>query len=101
MEPYKGICIKVYLNPKLFAEIAELAQKAGKRGMGLKTHRQKPHGFANQTIPNTKGIAKFFKMAAFHWRDADAERLRRALDLAEREKALVREKEDLRKRGVI
>jgi methylated-DNA-[protein]-cysteine S-methyltransferase len=29
MEANKSVCIKVYLNPKFFAEVCELAQKAG------------------------------------------------------------------------
>lgn len=101
MEPIESVCVKVYLKPKFFAEVCELAQKSGKRGIGLKNYKLKEHGFANQTIPNTKGIAKFFKMCALAWRDAEVERAHASLTLEQEKRALAKKEEDLKKRGLI
>lgn len=95
MSKGKSICVKVYLKPEVFAEIAKLAEKAGKRRGGLLLYTQKAHGFAGETLANTDGIAKAFKFWAFYWKEDEAARLEKARDIAEKEKALAKEKEKL------
>lgn len=70
---YEGVCIKVYLNPKLYAEMATLAEKSGNRRVGLPLYTQKKHGFADEKLANTDGIARFLKMTAEYWKEHQQE----------------------------
>jgi hypothetical protein len=78
---YKGACVQVYLNPKRFAEEVKHAEKAGIRRVGLFLHLQKTHGFAGETIANTKKLAKYYKMCSDYWVKHEAERLQREAEL--------------------
>jgi hypothetical protein len=61
MEGEKSVCVKVYLNPKLFTEVAEAAEKAGIRRKGLELYTQKEHGFSHEKLANTDGISEYLK----------------------------------------
>jgi hypothetical protein len=90
---YQGVCVKVYFNEPDFAEVAKLAEKAGKRRVGLSLYTLKPHGFADEKLANTDGIARFLKMAANYWKAHQAE-------LEQKAKANKEEAERLRGYGV-
>lgn len=81
--PYREVCIKLYLTNEEFQTYANEAVKAGKRSKSLKLFTQKPHGFADEVIPNCKGIAKFIRESAIpSWLRTETERLikRKALE---------------------
>lgn len=89
---YQGVCVKVYFSEEDFAEVAKLAEKAGNRRVGLSLYTQKPHGFADEKLANTDGVARFLKMAAGYWQEHQSE-----LDVIE---ADVKEKREyLRRHG--
>jgi hypothetical protein len=93
---YKGACVQVYLNEKRFAEEAKRAEKAGKRRGGSILYRQLEHGFSNQKVANTKGLAKYYKMCSDYWQEHEAERLQEeAMLKAEKQRI----EEELKKRG--
>lgn len=60
----KGICIKVYLKPERFAEIALLAEQSGQRRGGLLLYTQKKNGLDSEKLANTDGIARYFKFCS-------------------------------------
>ena len=90
---YEGVCVKVYFNEQDFAEIAKFAEKAGKRRVGLQLYTQKPHGFADEKLANTDGIARFLKMAANYWAE-------HRVELEQKAESIKREKERLRRYGI-
>jgi hypothetical protein len=92
MTDKKKICCKVYFNQKNFAEIAALAEKAGKRRGGLQLFTQKKNGLAGEVVSNTDGISRFLKYAAWYWRDTEASRLSRAAEIKAKERELQEEK---------
>ena len=59
-----GICVKVYLKPEKFAEIALLAEQAGQRRGGLQLYTQKKNGLEGERLANTDGIARYFKFCS-------------------------------------
>lgn len=79
---YAGVCVKVYMSQEDFQAYAKLAERAGKRRVGLLLYTQKPKGFANEKLANTDGIARFLKMAGEFWGEhqdeleAEAKKLR-------------------------
>ena len=83
-----SICIRTYLRPELFAEIAGEAEKAGKRKKGLLLYTAKPHGFANEKLANTDGIAKFLKFCYDYYKKAEPARLKELADILQQEKEL-------------
>ena len=83
-----SICIKVYLYPALFAEIAGEAEKSGKRRKGLLLYTQKPNGFANEKLANTDGIAKFLKFCYEYYKDHEADRVRDLADILRKEQEI-------------
>ena len=89
------ICVRVYFNPDTFKEITEQAQKSGKRRVGIKLFKDKPHGFAGQTYANTKGIAQHLKHCAQYWVKHEAERATKAAEILTEEKRLQEEKAKL------
>lgn len=95
LESNKSVCVKVYLNRKLFTEVAQQAEKAGKRRPGLLLFTKKKNGFAGEMLANTDGISRFFKYCAAYYKEHEAERLAKAADLAERERDLAAEKKRL------
>ena len=88
----KQLRVKTYLSEPLFAEMAEQAEKAGFRKKGLLLYTQKKHGFADEKIANTDGIAKLLKYCYTYWRDEQANRLRVAAEIAQKEKELAEQK---------
>jgi len=91
----KSICIKVYVRPDLFSTLAKDAEAAGKRRKGLQLYVQKPHGFANELLANTDGIAKFLKYTWQYWKENEAARLERIAELLKKEKELQEERKKL------
>jgi hypothetical protein len=91
----KDVCIKVYLNQAEFKEMAEHAEKTGKRRRGLILHTQKKNGFAGQTVANTDGLSKFFKHCVSYWKEHESERMAKAADILRQEKQLQEEKKKL------
>lgn len=88
----KQLRVKVYLTDKLFAEIIEQAEKAGFRRKGLLAYTQKKHGFADEKVANTDGIAKFMKYCYSYWKDSEYKRHEEALRIAQQEKELAEKK---------
>lgn len=95
MEGKKKICVKVYLNDKSFAEIAEQAEKAGKRRGGLALFTQKPHGFAGEVVSNTDGISRFLKYCAEYYKEHEADRLNEIAKVKAEEQELNKRKAKL------
>jgi hypothetical protein len=91
----KQLRVKVYLTEKLFAEITEQAEKLSFRKKGLLLYTQKKHGWADEKLANTDGLAKFLKYCYTYWRDAEAKRLFEAAEIAQQEKALAEKKAKL------
>lgn len=88
--------MQVYLNTKRFAEEVKRAEKAGIRRVGLFLYLQKTHGFAGETIANTKKLAKYYKMTSDYWQEHEAERLQK---LAEAELKKREAEEEIKKAG--
>jgi len=88
----KKIRVKVYFNPKTFAEVAKDAEKAGKRRGGLQLFTQKEHGFGHERLSNTDGISKFLKFCWRYWQETERHRFEKAAELAKREEELRQEK---------
>lgn len=84
----KSVCVKVYLNQELFAEMAQEAEKAGKRRKGLLLFTQKEHGFSHEKVANTDGLAKYMKFCHNYYKDHYADRLREQAELEQREKEI-------------
>ncbi len=91
----KQLRVKVYLNPALFAEVALQAEKTGFRRKGLPLFTQKPHGFVDEKVANTDGMAKFFKHCYKFWKESEARRLEEAAKIAQMEKELADRKAKL------
>lgn len=91
----KKVCVKVYFNPKTFSEIADQAEKSGKRKRGLSLYVQKKHGFEGEVIANTKGISKHLKLCARSWTQGEADRLAKIAQLKAKERELEAEKKQL------
>lgn len=89
------ICVKVYFDHEDFADVAELATKAGKRKVGLKLEVLKPHGFAGETIANTKGISRFVHYLIVYYKDTESERTARLAQIQAKERELQQEKAKL------
>lgn len=94
------IYVKVYFNEKDFTTIIEDSEKALKRKRGLKTFRQKPNGFENETIANTKGISKYLKMCAKYYREHETERAKKRIELEIQKKELERKEKQLSDMGI-
>lgn len=90
---YKGVTVKVYFNDDDFLTFIKLAERSGKRRVGLEPFTQKPHGFSNEKLANTDGIARFLKMAARYWGEHQE-------DLEAQAKRLKEEAERLKGYGV-
>ena len=95
MSKGESVSVKVYLNRPLFAEMAKLAEKSGKRRAGLLLFTKKPHGLAGETLANTDGLSKFFKFTAAYWRDHESDRLKEAADLAKQKEAIAKREAEL------
>ena len=95
MSKGNSICIKLYLKPEVFADVASEAEKAGVRHKGLLLYTQKPHGFAGEKLANTDDIAEFFKRTFKYWKEHEAERLQELAALAEEERRLQERKKKL------
>ncbi len=95
MTKRNDICVKVYFNKDAFKEIAEKAEKAGKRHRGLKLYTQKKDGFAGQLEPNRDGISKFLKYCASYWEEHESERMSKAAELIKQERHIQEEKKRL------
>ena len=90
-----SVCVKMYLNPELFTEVAEQAEKAGTRRKGLLLYTHKEHGFSHEKLANTDGIAKFFKHTYRYWVEHEAQRLQELAEIAARENELAMRKKKL------
>lgn len=95
MKDKNKICVKVYFNSKTFPEVIKDAEQTGKRRRGLQNFTQKEHGFADEMVSNTDGISRFLKFCWQYWKEHETDRLRKAIELAEREKQLLEEKKRL------
>ena len=94
----KSVCLKVYLKPVLFAEMAMEAEKVGKRRKGLLLYTQKEHGFSHEKVSNTDGLGRFLKFCYLYFKEHEAQRMQEFADLMQKQKEL----DDLkRKRGLI
>ncbi len=91
MERKRKIYVKVYFNERDFTTIVEQSVRAGKRKGGLQLFTQKPHGFSNEVIANTKGISKFLKMCAQYYIENENERIRKRVELELKKKELEKE----------
>ena len=87
MEDNGLICVRVYFKEKEFIEASEYAKKVGLRPLRLKAIKKKPHGWANETITDTKGLAKFMKFCIKYWKDNEAYRMAAAAALEAEDKA--------------
>lgn len=80
--PYKCVRVNVTFTEQEATEMAEEATKAGCRSKSAKLINQKPHGFANEVIYNTKGISKFIRKFLFPaWKRYEIERLKKMQEL--------------------
>lgn len=95
MTSKNSICIKVYINKEEFPEVAQEAEKAGKRRRGLQLYTQKKHGFQGEVQPNTDGLSKFFKFCYQSYKESEADRMVRGAELLRKEKLLQEEREKL------
>ncbi len=83
----KSICIKIYLKPEAFAEIAQDAEKAGIRRKGLLLYTAKRNGFAGEQLANTDAIGKYLKFTAKYYQEHEADRMAEAAKAAQELKA--------------
>ncbi len=90
-----SVCIKVYLKPELFAEMVLEAEKAGIRRKGLLLYTQKPHGFMEDKLANTDGIAKYLKFCHKYRKESEVHILEEAAELARQEKEIAERKKQL------
>jgi len=90
---YSGVCVKNYFNKQDFAEVAQDAEKAGIRRVGLQLYTQKPHGLANEKLANTDSVAKFLKFCWKYWVNDKASRLTKFREIAIKEEQLKKERE--------
>lgn len=89
MKGYRKIRVNLYLTEAELAEYTEEASKVGLRPKQAKLFTQKPHGFAHEQVPNTKGIAKLIRKFIFPaWKKAEAERLMKKRELEKQAKEL-------------
>ena len=95
MREKNSICLKVYLKPELFSEMAAEAEKSGHRRKGLPLFTQKPHGFGHEKLANTDGVARYLKHTHSFYVQALAERLRKAAEIESRLVENAREKVEL------
>jgi len=91
----KSVKVRMYLKPELFAEVAQEAEKAGKRKKGLLLYTQRAHGFATEKDANTDGIAKFFKHCYDYWRAHEAQRLQELAEVTRQEHELAERRKKL------
>lgn len=90
-----SVKVKIYLNPGLYLEVIEEAEKAGIRRKGLPPYTQKPHGFANEKRANTDKIAKYLKFCHRYRKEHEAVLLEEAANLARQEKEIADKKKKL------
>jgi len=95
MSKGNSVCVKIYLKPELFAEVAVQAEKALVRRKGLLLYTQKEHGFANEKLANTDGIAKFLKHTYRYWVEHEAQRLQELAEIAVTESEIAARKKKL------
>lgn len=91
----KKITVKVYFNPKTFAEVAKDAEKTTKRRGGLLLFTQKEHGFGHEKVANTDGISKFLKFCWKYWQETERHRFEKAAELAKMEQDIKMQREKL------
>lgn len=89
---YNGICIQAYFPKKMFPVLVKEAEDLGFRRRGISLYKQKPHGFAGETIEDKKGIAKTLKFYREYYLKAEPERLRKLAELGEEQKRIEKEK---------
>jgi len=76
--PYRCVRVNCTFTEQEATDIAEEAQKAGCRSKSAKLVNQKPHGFANEVVYNTKGISKFIrKFLLPAWKKAEITRMQK------------------------
>ena len=95
MKTGKSICVKIYLKPALFAEMAQQAEKADKRRKGLLLFTQKEHGFCHEKLANTDGIARFLKHTYRYWVEHETQRLQELAELEVEERNIQERKKKL------
>ena len=83
------------MEPELFAEVAQAAEKAGIRTKGLLLYTVREHGFAGQKNANTDDLSKFFKYCYNYWKEHEAQRMEEAAKLLQAEKELQERKRRL------
>ena len=82
----KQIRVKVYYNESAFSEVAKSAEDAGFRRKGLNLFNQSAHGFKDERVANTDGIAKYLKACQKYYIEHEAERLLELAKLKQTEK---------------
>lgn len=92
----KGICIKTYLTPEAFAEIAMLAEEAGERRRGLLLYTQKKNGLEEQKLANTDGISGYLKFCSSFYKNNKAEANRKLAELEAEADRIEKEKAKLK-----
>ena len=91
------IRVRVYFNERTLQAIAQDAEKAGKRRVGLPLFIMKEHGFAGERLANTDGISKFLKHCWKYWKENEASRLADMAELAQRKKVL---EDEMKRKGI-
>ena len=80
--PFRKVRVNLTFTEQEATDITEEAQKAGCRSKSAKLICQKPHGLANETYYNMKGVAKFIrKFLLPAWKKAEIERIKKLHDL--------------------
>lgn len=92
---YNGICVQVYFPKDMFPVLVKEAEDLGFRRRGISLYKQKPHGFAGETIEDKKGVAKLLKFYRGYYLKTEPERLRKLAEIGEEEKRLAREKQQI------
>jgi len=92
------VCVRIYFKENEFIEIAELAKILKLRPVGLKAIKKRPHGWRQETVADTKGIAKALHYLIGYYKDTEAERVLKLAQILAQEKVL---REQKAKMGVV
>lgn len=92
--------VSVYFGMAELTAIAQDAEKAGLRRVGIPVRIQKPNGFADEWLANTDGIGRFLKQTYEYYKRHEADRLFEASKLAEARAQLEEKEKELASTGL-
>lgn len=87
--------VAVYFNEADLTTLVKEAERLRFRRVGIPVKILKPHGFADEWLANTDGIAKTLKYYAAYYKEHEAERTAELAKVQAEEKALAERKAKL------